>query len=568
MNGIGLNTGRRLFRINPTFIQDARSRPTEPTPITKIGQDKALLKQLHVDVVRLRGALVGLGDAMSVAPATGTITNAAAGAQGGPVTLNVQGSNTTRESKEEVNATDTSFTPFGPDWQEGSDSLATVEGIYEKSYGDDELTFKVTQGGEVGTDKIKVGVYQKSGALLQTVTIQKWHDPGKKYGLKNGLKVSFDEGSLQTNDTFGVDTSATVGSVVDPNKAFDGMRNANPNLQYGKKVTAGTFKVNGEQIAVAANDSINSVLQKINDSDANVTASFDAATERIKLTHKETGNNSISLSNDNSGFFAATKLNGSATNYGSLDERDVKMFQVNALKPIKSGTITVNGTDIAIDRKEDTLNEVISRINAADTGAVASFDEATLQFKIENTDPNETLEVDSGNTKFFETLEIVEGSHEPSGGIDEATLRKKNLIQAAKAAKKLAGVQREFENVFRRLDGLTQTETVQRYRKQINDAFTIQLGTDEETTVHRTGHGISADTTRDADRAFKFRTRGRGSFTESFIKDREELRHFISGEENTRNVGLVGNLDSAIKAVESSLSRQTGTEGLLIDAFG
>ena len=74
-------------------------------------------------------------------------------------------------------------------------------------------------------------------------------------------------------------------------------------------MTAGSFDVNGVSITVAANDTINSVLAKIDASAAGVTATFDATREEVVLTQKTEGAaNDIVLANDTSGFLAATKL--------------------------------------------------------------------------------------------------------------------------------------------------------------------------------------------------------------------------------------------------------------------
>lgn len=140
---------------------------------------------------------------------------AAAAASGSALNLDINGEKASRTSSQEVNATTPSFTPFGPDWSGSSSAGATIDGKYMSSYGDENVRFKVLQGGPVGSDKNRVRVYEQDGQTFQTVTIQTSHDSGRVYTLNNGLKVSFWDGELTQNDEFNV-----AGSVVDPDKAL------------------------------------------------------------------------------------------------------------------------------------------------------------------------------------------------------------------------------------------------------------------------------------------------------------------------------------------------------------
>src|SRR6202012_3033221 len=120
--------------------------------------------------------------------------------------------------------------------------------------------------------------------------------------------------------------------------------NAAPQFANGAQVSAGTFTVNGTQISVAANDSINSVISKINSSGAGVSAAF----ANNKLTIATTGNSedNIYLANDTSGFLAAKNLaspnqeiNTATTSYGS----NTLTFANSTTVATLSGTYT--GTD-------------------------------------------------------------------------------------------------------------------------------------------------------------------------------------------------------------------------------
>jgi len=80
----------------------------------------------------------------------------------------------------------------------------------------------------------------------------------------------------------------------------------------------GQFDINGVAIDFSAStDTINSVLQKINDSAAGVTATYDAVNSEFQLTNKTTGDVGISLKDVSGNFLAATGLLGGALVHGT-----------------------------------------------------------------------------------------------------------------------------------------------------------------------------------------------------------------------------------------------------------
>ena len=87
-------------------------------------------------------------------------------------------------------------------------------------------------------------------------------------------------------------------------------------------ITSGFFTINGQQINVdATGDNIYSILQKINSSNAGVTATYSAETNRISLTSTSTGPQSIVIGSpsDTSNFLAAvglTTASGATTTVG------------------------------------------------------------------------------------------------------------------------------------------------------------------------------------------------------------------------------------------------------------
>lgn len=80
---------------------------------------------------------------------------------------------------------------------------------------------------------------------------------------------------------------------------------------------AGAFKINGVTISFnASTDTVNTVLKRINDSKAGVSASYDSVNDRFVLTNKETGDIGLGLEDVTGNFLAATGLAGGALTRG------------------------------------------------------------------------------------------------------------------------------------------------------------------------------------------------------------------------------------------------------------
>lgn len=176
----------------------------------------------------------------------------------------------------------------------------------------------------------------------------------------------------------------TQATVANQDGAFNDASLNGARLELGRSVTSGSFQVNGTTIAVAANDSIRSVLQRITDSAAGVTASYDAATEKVSLVAKSAGAGSISLSGDTSGFLSAMKLDATASAIAGQNGSSplgTRLADIAATAGVQAGTLTVNGTAIAISPQSTTLQNVLDAVNAVPDVA-ASIDSSTGTFSL------------------------------------------------------------------------------------------------------------------------------------------------------------------------------------------
>jgi hypothetical protein len=149
--------------------------------------------------------------------------------------------------------------------------------------------------------------------------------------------------------------------------AFNGSGAAGPLFDDGQAVTAGTFKVNGVEVEVHADDSIDSVLARIGSSAAGVSASYDAGTETIRLQRTSPGSDPITLGEDTSGFLAATKLDGALVSTPGAASRPLSSFDAAIastppLAAVQAGTITINGQAVAVNPATQSVRDVFAAL--------------------------------------------------------------------------------------------------------------------------------------------------------------------------------------------------------------
>ncbi len=469
------------------------------------------------------------------------------------------------DSTEEVNTVPTSYTPFGPSWTGASTSLVTIGGTYDGSQGDDTLRFRVTsRNGTVGGGRdINLRIYDQGGTkVMENISFGAGTPAETPISLSNGLTVSLGTGDVLRNDEFTVSIYTTIDSEVDPDLAFDGTRNDDPNLEPGLPITAGSFTVNGEIISVATDDTINTVLDRINASDAGVTAIYDPTTELVSFEADATGAEDIVLADDSSGFLDSMKLSGATVVPGREGgEQDVVMQQVDALSGTTAGSITINGVDIAIDPSTDSLEDVMAAINASEAGVTASFDTDALEVTITANSSSGSVELQDGGTNFTAAIAIAEGSYD---GVTTNRSAKLSKIMARRATRALENVTEAFERLRATELSDSRAQTVLNNAvSSIEGAITTALG-DSESTF--TDAGLSLDTDAEAGQALMDLTNH--LFERSLrSSDAGELKGALVGSLTRNDDGLLGLMDAAVDQLEESLRRRTGDVGVYLSTY-
>jgi flagellar hook-associated protein 2 len=135
---------------------------------------------------------------------------------------------------------------------------------------------------------------------------------------------------------------------------------------------AGQFTINGVAINYnASSDSIENVLDRINNSTAGVTAAYDPVNDSFTLTNKTTGDTGISMQDVTGNFLAATGLSG-----GTLQHGQNLLYKLNGGSQqlvSQSNTITqassgIKGISVAVSQTGSatvTASDDTSKISAA-----------------------------------------------------------------------------------------------------------------------------------------------------------------------------------------------------------
>ena len=521
-------------------------------------------------MIAIRDALAdvisSLGESARVlSSARSSIINAPASVDStSDIGLSTEGSATTVTSSEEVNSTPTSFTPRGPDWDNSSTSEVTVGGVYDGSHGDGTLqvTIRRAYGSyEVGEDWIQVRA-RIDGDDLRQWYLSPSYEPGTEESIGAGLTLSFSEGTLLRNADAYTDVYVSQDGELDPDAAFNGVRNAHPELEDGYSVTDGSFDVNGETIAVNETDSLNDVIDRINASDAGVTAAYDAVAETVTLTNDESGSQTITLANDTSGFLAAMKLDTATPVLGSDNEASSVMSAVDAFADVTSGSILINGESIAIDVNADSLQDVIGRINASDANVTAalSADAQTLTFT--NDDNSADLTVDSNGTNFFAAVNVTEDTYNPTiaRGVTES--------RAEVVGDAVASFAEALNHLFDRSgDGLSDSTFLSSIRNDVQIAVGDVFN--EDGPRFRTDYGITFDFREEADEVVSFNWAARARLENSLRtggRGADVYELFLGGNSQVSR-GIEARLDEVLQAAQSDIDAFLGPLGTNLDVW-
>lgn len=162
------------------------------------------------------------------------------------------------------------------------------------------------------------------------------------------------------------------------------------NAGFANPISAGTFTVNGHVITIATSDTLQSVFDQINTATGGaVTASYNSSTDEITLSSgspivlgsaTDTSNflQQAKLFNNGSGTVTSTSALGGVNLTGNLSS-------ANLATPISdggsgNGAFTINGVTINYNASNDSISDILTRINNSAAGVTATYDSVNNRF--------------------------------------------------------------------------------------------------------------------------------------------------------------------------------------------
>jgi flagellar hook-associated protein 2 len=201
----------------------------------------------------------------------------------------------------------------------------------------------------------------------------------------NFLEVIGVTNALQSTNGSGSTTLSSVNHLG----AVNPLSNLNIVNFAGGAVTAGNFYINGVAIIVdPTTESIEDVITNINNSDANVTASFDPNTDSIRVVAEDLGSRTIRFQSGTSNFLDVTNLTAAIQTAGqdaqyTIDGGAIQFSNSNDVTTaVNDLTITlqsVGTASITVSNNLDTPIEKITEFIEGFNESVSKIEELVVQ---------------------------------------------------------------------------------------------------------------------------------------------------------------------------------------------
>jgi hypothetical protein len=155
---------------------------------------------------------------------------------------------------------------------------------------------------------------------------------------------------------------------------------------------------------------VSTIVSKINGAGAGVTASYNSATDKIELVTDSASGDAITVDNDTTGLLSAAGLASNNTVRGKLAEDQQTFAIAPQFSGVTTGSFTVNGETISVNRDTDTLQSVIARVNASNAGVTASYDSAADKVVFTPDVEGAALSIDDDTSGFLAAADIASGT--------------------------------------------------------------------------------------------------------------------------------------------------------------
>ena len=208
----------------------------------------------------------------------------------------------------------------------------------------------------------------------------------------------------------------------------------------GVNISSGSFKINDKTITINENDTLNLVINKINNANASVKASYDEITNQFKIESVNKGStNKIKFGEDTTGFLNSVGLDSvvnTTVSNGINSDYQKTLSDVAAFDSVSdTGFFTINGYTFEVDKSVDTLESVIKKINSSNAGVTLFYDEDNADITMVGTEPGKDIVLENDTANFLKAINLMNQSG------DSDTREGVSVYQGTKASVKINGVQ-------------------------------------------------------------------------------------------------------------------------------
>ena len=248
------------------------------------------------------------------------------------------------------------------------------------------------------------------------------------------------------------------------------------------------------------------------------------------------------MSNDTSGLVSALRLDGAQVSLGNQGDLDRRIRDVEGLSFLDTGDFDVGGVTVGINVNQDTLRDVIDRINAAGGTMQASFEASSSQVVL-----NGSGSLADGSSNFASTVLATSSTKA------QLSSRLMNKIERSmdKLAKELAVVDRLFGG-----------DVVNALRSALGD----RLGLEADDSSLRNHLGLRFDFDADTATTILSVRDGASGLRQSLKSRSKEARRFFLGRGGDDDEGLVDTLRQALVDSAKSMAKKHGVTGLSVYA--
>ncbi|BBI36424.1 flagellar filament capping protein FliD [Cohnella abietis] len=200
------------------------------------------------------------------------------------------------------------------------------------------------------------------------------------------LKINASAGNI------GIDAIGFVNNQsykIDPAATF-----ASESGKYSAALSGTFFTINNQKITYTDADSLTSIINKINSSNAGVTATYDSINDKISLKGKETGVTSqINFGASDGNMLGILNLSSSSINsaagIGNVDQ--AATFASESVKysaPLTGSYFTINNQQINYT-SSDSLDSIMSKIELSNAGVTATYDSVNKKISLKGKETGE-----------------------------------------------------------------------------------------------------------------------------------------------------------------------------------